>query len=104
MKNSQLLRSAINYCAALKRELRIESFSLIPDISILLVNIYLDILRCDYNNKNIFMFLYPVNCLQRHVVSGSYSEAEIKERKTEEKNLLKNYVIGENVIAKVGEK
>ena len=49
------------------------------------------------------MFLYPVNCLQRHVVSGSYSEAEIKERKTEEKN-LKNYVIEENVIAKVGEK
>ena len=50
------------------------------------------------------MFLYPVNCLQRHVVSGSYSEAEIKERKTEEKNLLKNCVIGENVIAKVGGK
>ena len=38
------------------------------------------------------------------LLSGSYSEAEIKERKTEEKNLLKNYVIGENVIAKVGEK
>ena len=50
------------------------------------------------------MFLYPVNCLWRLVLSGSYSEAQTKERKTEEKILLKNYVIEENVIAKVGEK
>ena len=40
------------------------------------------------------MFLYPVNCLQRHVVFGSYSEAEIKERKTEEKTFLRITSLG----------
>ena len=50
------------------------------------------------------MFLYLVSCLKRHFLPGSCSEAEIKERKAEEKNFLKNNLIGENVIAKVGER